>query len=605
MSWDIKQNPYNFVRFSERIVEKDEKGSPLPPPDHSVFSSKSGYIECELRNETPLFTRGKEIGSQEYSFLKINNKLAILSTSIKGMIRSFIEALTGSCLSNFDGGRLDFRKPTNWAGQATYVGIITKIPKTGGELGEIKELEVAWVQTYQNDIKRGSNPQLPKIDLTGFKNGQRVYVKVAEPVTPYINSKGKKIPISYHYVTHIRDAEGSPVSGEKIGYLKLTGKTIPNKKRERVFFENSLGTINFDFREKEDYDYILDTQLARKEKGHSFNTNYQHRKLSVGDLVYFQKEGGKAVKLSNVAVPRLRYIKGRGDRLGRPDDYRRCSKSHPCLACGLFGFVDGEECWAGRVSFSHAIINIHEPVTLQKIKLRPLGSPNPTSCNLYLITMDKNGKPTNIVRDYDGYQIIDNRGNKRDNQDINAPVVLCGRKFYWHKKEIDKILEEAQKISPEIKSQKVISNIEVLTSSNTFKFRVYFHNLTDFELGLLLYALKLEGNMRHKLGMAKNLGFGTVKIDIKVLYIDNLEKKYTTVNTDYRDDKTGEVDKLIERFKSKIPNFDNLPAVQDLKRILDPSKAPSNIGYPEEPDGRNYRWYMEHKNTPLPLLLDQ
>lgn len=604
MTWDIKQNPYNFVRFSERIVEKDEKGNPLPPPDHSIFSGNTGYIECELINETPLFTRGKEVDAQKYDFLRINGKLAILSTSIKGMIRSFIEALTGSCLSNFDEGRLDFRKPTNWAGQKTYAGMVTKIPKTNGESGEIEELEVAWVQTYQNDIKRGKNPLLPKIDLKGFKNGQKVYVKVNGRVSPYVNSKGRTIPTSYYYVTEIRYAMGSPNRDEKVGYLKLTGKTIPNKKRERVFFHQGSRKISFEYKEKEDYDYILDTQLARKEKGHTFNTDFQHKKLSVGDLVYFQKENNKAVKLSNVAVPRLRYIKGRGDRLGRPADYRSCSKSKPCFACRLFGFVDGKNSLSGRVSFSHVIINETEKPELKWIRLRPLGSPNPTSCNLYLMTKDKDGKMSNIVRDYDGYQIVDNKGNKRENQDINAPVFLRGRKFYWHKKEIDEILKEAQKISSKIKSEKVISDIQVLTSSNRFSFMVYFYNLTDFELGLLLYALRLEENMRHKLGMAKNLGFGAVKIEVKTLYIDNMHKKYSSIDLDYRKDKTNEIDRYINTFKSKVSNFDSLPAVKDLKIIMDKTNAPNNIGY-EVIENMQESWYMNNKNIPLPLLPDQ
>jgi CRISPR-associated protein (TIGR03986 family) len=604
MSWDINQNPYNFVRFSQRIVERDENGNPLPPPDHSIFDGNNAYIECELVNETPLFTRGKEIDSQRYEFLRINNRLAILSTSIKGMVRSFIEAMTGSCLSNFDDGRLDFRKPTDWAGQETYAGVVTKIPKTDRESGEIEKLEVAWVQTYQNDVQRGKNPLLPKIDLKGFRNGQKVYVKVFGPVNPYVNSWGRTIPISYYYATAIRDANGLPTPDEKIGYLKSTGKTIPNKKRERVFFHNNLKKIEFEYKEKEDYDYILDAQLARKEKGHTFNTNFQNKKLSVGDLVYFQKENNKAVKLSNVAVPRLRYVKSRKDRLGMSADYKRCSKSNPCLACRLFGFVDGEDSLSGRVSFSHAIINDYETITLQETRLRPLGSPNPTSCNLYLITKDKDGKETKIVRDYDGYQITDGKGNKRENQDINARVFLRGRKFYWHKKEINQILKEAQEISPIIKSQKVISNIEVLTSSNRFSFRVYFHNLTDFELGLLLYALKLEGGMRHKLGMAKNLGFGTVKIDIKSLLIDNIQKKYSALNIDYRENKTAEIEKYITEFKIRVSNFDNLPSVQDLKRILNPDEAPDDLCYEVIDDMRD-SWYMKNKNKPLPLLLHQ
>lgn len=591
MFWNINQNPYNFVRFSERIVEKDANGEPLELPDHSVFSGNSGYIKCELTNETPLFSRGeeKEEGSQKYDFLRINKNLAILSTSIKGMIRSLVETLTGSCLSNFDEGRLDFRKPTSWAGQETWAGIVTRLPGKNGVPGEIQELEIAWVQTYRDDYT------FPKISLSGFKHGQSVYVKTKGPI-PYTNSRGILIPDIY-CATNIRPATGSPAPDEKEGYLKLTGRTINNKKRERVFFHNGVGMIEFEYKEKEDYDYILAQQLDRKKRGHPFNTRFQHEKLSVGDLVYFQKEKSKAVKLSNVAVPRLRYAKGIGDRLDRS---AKCSKSNPCLACRLFGFVDDKDSLSGRVSFSHAVMKNGESPEFGKISLRPLGSPNPTSCNLYLETQD------GTVRDYDGYQITDSKGNKRENQDDNANIFLRGRKYYWHRRgnEIEQIITKAT--APSNANPQMLQNIEVLTSQTAFHFKAHFHNLTDFELGLLLYALKLEGNMRHKLGMAKNLGFGTVKIDVQNLSIDNMTEKYSSLDLNYRKEKTPEeIDKYIKGFQTKIANFDNLVAVQDLRRILDPTRAPENLGYPEESDGKNYRWYMENKNEPLPLLLEQ
>lgn len=599
LDWNIKQNPYNFVRSSDRIVGKDTNGNPMPLPDHSKFSGNSGCIKCEVANETPLFCGGEITESADrhktIKFFRLNEKLAIPSTSLKGMLRSFIESLTGSCMSVFDGSRLDFRKPTSWAGQKTFAGMITKLPNSDNEPGEIKVLEVAWVQTYSDDTQRGSNPILPKIDLHNFQNGNKVYVKTSTLVNQYINSRGNSIPTSYYYIKDIRPVSGDIAADEKVGYVKITGQDVMyQKKRERVFFENNPKTITVAFKEKQDYDHILKQQIERKKKGQTFKTQYQNDKLSVGDLIYFQKENNSAVKLSNVAVPRLRYSKGTGDRTGKPEDYTKCGKSNPCIACRMFGFTEESDSLSGRISFSHAFINESPSSTLNTVILRPLGTPNPTSYNLYLES-DNN----NIVRDYDGYQ-TDPKGNKRENQNINANVHLRGRKFYWHHRNND-ILQRATLNE----RTKLNSTAEVLVSKNAFKFRVYFNNLTDFELGLLLYSLKLEGNMRHKCGMAKNLGFGTVNIAIKNLFIDNLNKKYANLTENYREDKTSVInDFVIGKFKSEISDFDNRPAVQDLKRILDPTRAPGNIGYEVITNIRD-SWYMQNKNVPLPTAQKQ
>lgn len=413
--WNIYQNPYNFVRFSKKIVEKDKSGKPLPLPDHSIFSNNSGYIECTLTNETPLFIGGrikdKKAKHKEIEFFRLSNKLAIPSTSLKGMLRSFIEALTGSCLRTIDKGTLSYRN---------------------------------------------------------------------------------------------------------------------QKLKSRLFYEKSIGDI-----------------------------------------------------------------------LKKDISPNHCTEETPCLACRLFGYVSQEigSNYAGRISISHAFIVEDFHFTLKEnFIMKPLGQPNPTSVNLYLIDKDD----PKIVRDYNSAEIERHGRSFAPSEEKGGNVHLRGRKFYWHKDEDeDKILHNAYFD----KKEKFNSTIEALNPNARFTFKVYFNNLTDFELGLLLYALKLEDNMRHKLGMAKSLGFGSVKINIEKLFIDDMQKKYSNFTLDYREDKAEKIDDYIQGFKLMIPNFDQLPSVEDLRYILNPDKAPKNICYPEEPDGKNYKWYMNNKDKPLPTLL--
>ncbi|MBU0568152.1 TIGR03986 family CRISPR-associated RAMP protein [bacterium] len=567
MSWNINQNPYNFVRFSERIVEKGANGEALELPDHSVFSSSgnSGYIECELTNETPLFCGGeikdKNADHKKIEFFKLNGKLAIPSTSLKGMIRAFIETLTGSCMSIFDRDVLSYREMLRPS--EMKCGMITTLAGRGapGQIGEMQKMRV------------------PISEVRSFKNGDTVSFNISgTPQTAHIDS-----------------------NGSHTGILKKNEKNIGLKNHERIYYNPAKQHFGFSQDEQTKYNRIVNTHIAnwkRMNKPSGVTETNFHR-LSIGDLVIFQASGGNAFNLAYIEVPRLSYNNSRGYFLEKdiPENY--CTESQRCLACRLFGYVDQKTKtnYSGRISISHGVISGDSTTSYTTIK--PLGEPNPTSVNLYLV--DEKDRTT--VRDYNNAK-IERHGESfaSSRTDIGGDVHLRGRKFYWHKKEKD-VLENAK----EEEKVKVNSTIEALEAKAKFFFKVHFHNLTDFELGLLLYALKLEGSMRHKLGMAKSLGFGTVKIDIQNLSIDDMTKKYSSLNLDYRKKKTPEeIDKYIkEEFQTKIANFDDLVAVQDLRRILDPARAPESLGYPEESDGKNYKWYMENKNKPLPLLLNQ
>jgi CRISPR-associated protein (TIGR03986 family) len=61
-----------------------------------------------------------------------------------------------------------------------------------------------------------------------------------------------------------------------------------------------------------------------------------------------------------------------------------------------------------------------------------------------------------------------------------------------------------------------------------FKGRIRFENLTEFELGALLSALQLPENCRHKIGMGKPLGLGSVKIT-PALFLSNRQQRYTSL----------------------------------------------------------------------------
>ncbi len=61
---------------------------------------------------------------------------------------------------------------------------------------------------------------------------------------------------------------------------------------------------------------------------------------------------------------------------------------------------------------------------------------------------------------------------------------------------------------------------------NPFWFHLDFDNLSDAELTLLITALRPSDAFRHKLGLGKSLGLGTVRLDIAGLFLVDRQQRY-------------------------------------------------------------------------------
>jgi CRISPR/Cas system CSM-associated protein Csm3 (group 7 of RAMP superfamily) len=95
-------DPYGFVRLVGRPDRQ-------PGTPHHQFAGESGLLSCRLTTQTPLFvfdpafartTRGEHQSAQ---FPVRRGEAIIPGTSLKGVIRSVVEAVEASCLTLFDG----------------------------------------------------------------------------------------------------------------------------------------------------------------------------------------------------------------------------------------------------------------------------------------------------------------------------------------------------------------------------------------------------------------------------------------------------------------------------------------------------------------------
>lgn len=82
---------------------------------------------------------------------------------------------------------------------------------------------------------------------------------------------------------------------------------------------------------------------------------------------------------------------------------------------------------------------------------------------------------------------------------------IRGRKFYFHR--------PLGIVNDAVKSR-YNKWVKPVQPGSAFTFRVTCDGLAEDDLGLLLYALALEGDMAHKVGMGKPLGLGSARIEI-------------------------------------------------------------------------------------------
>jgi len=606
-------NPYNFVRPGKAAKRE-------PPVWHHKFEGHSGKIVCTLKTRTPIFIpdseiEEKEVGKGKYhkimKFYRVNGELRLPSTSLKGMTRSVAEAASNSCFSQFEEGRLDYRTTRI----ELIAGKVLSLP-TKERLGEIQGMDRAWIAISPHQIQatNGRGVSIASIP-PGKKNGDEIYIKI-QPIPGYIssrkmkNGRRKPIRVPFNIVTHVSDTQGS---GFKKGILKITEKTISNKKRERVFFGNKK-VFKFNSKEKENYDYILKNQIERARREEKVLPR-QSDELSVGDLIYFVDEGRDAQgnlgakHLSRVEIPRIRYHEGRGDLLSV--DYHPCSDIRSlCPACRIFGTVienpPAEEtefkAFAGNIRFSEGKLLPNQTVNTRSGILRILSSPKPTSFNFYL----KDPKNPEQVRNYDGQAIITEKG-KINSSDVGK-VVLRGRKFYWHQP-FDESLKKYFTTEKELKAEKqglhLTSTVELLQPSVEFEFAIEFENLKPEEIGILLWSLELEVGMAHKLGRGKPLGLGSVEINIKEFQIINRLKRYQEIFSDGVED--GNKKESISAFKHWLEKwndnkpFDEIVNIKGLKSIMNLKNPPDDaVHYPRG----GYQWFMYRKNEPLLNISD-
>lgn len=232
--------------------------------------------------------------------------------------------------------------------------------------------------------------------------------------------------------------------------------------------------------------------------------------LRDGDLVYFRCDDKKPMTAKDIVPVRIsRYmspktmgnildkeflpctvngINGNDFEIEVSSDMAPFQLPHPdglCPACHLFG----TSFYKGRVRFGFA-----------KLKGEPhwyIPEENGTNNSMWILPQEspRYSWSIPISKDYneDGLEIL-------------------GRSFYVHHPKSADFLRYKQAEIEKIREAKAV---QPLANGNQFTFDVHFDNLSTAELGLLIYTIELQDGLAHKIGRAKEQGFGSVVMTVK------------------------------------------------------------------------------------------
>lgn len=256
-------------------------------------------------------------------------------------------------------------------------------------------------------------------------------------------------------------------------------------------------------------------------------------------------------------TPRLRLFYDHTIKEGLDRKHKEGSVDY---AKAIFGYVKGEESYRSKVSFTDAVIKgmDNSGSLLCGEKQAILLEPKPTSYMDY-VKPDEKGNPVTY--------------NK-------AGFSLRGVKQYWLK---NKVVDMSH-IDPKLSN--VTTKFQPLDAGVEFAGKVRFQNLTQDELGLLLWSIRLNKSSEMNVGKGKPYGYGRIKTELKEVKIVEMRRAYGMTGglelDPFRTLEQSEVEEYIEKYKDTINSvlpegtIDMLPHIQEFFMIKDAGNIPDN-----------------------------
>lgn len=609
MSEQLFINPYNFIPFGSSIEKKRRSREAAYQDRESLIS---GWLTVDLDTKTPLIipdgahpkywdcerqkyienpgSKQKKDLHREYDFMRIPDengveRPVVPGSEIRGMLRSVYEAATDSCVPF-----LLSDKPISQ--RIPVLGSMQKRGLLAYERINPESEERRWV-LYSTDEERVSVGRNFHGKVSDYKNGD------------YVTGRGwlqYNIPVNLnknYHITYLKEKE--PIY--KWDFLTENGE-IDNKRNEEPYrlLKAALNRKNDGERRPEERgenrngspneipNRNIYNALERAKKGGDNKIPVYYREIRQGEETF--------IYLSNSSIGRIGLRRGWQEIMG---SHAPCNNTERlCPACLLFGTIQ-DKGLKGHIRFTDAV-----PVSHWESKrhtLQILGEPKATAFEFYQ-KKPKGNRITYWNFDFYGQKVrLPGEKQARIQYSMLDEAAPRGRKMYWHSPTAEDTL-------------KTNMNTTTETIEGSFEFQIYFDQITRKQLQDLIWVITLGENQKdstkqHKLGHAKPLGYGSVKLTIREETIrkirktkDSFEIKLVTVSGDRLSTTPGQETDLNEN------------AVCNLLAMCNTRSVPGNIPvmYPKAMDNKGnefiYQWFSDNRINPkylqvLPEILDK
>ncbi len=582
--------PYNFVPLNEIVVEAE----PIPPFNtysHENPKRYTGWIKLRIETKTPLYIRDtltqKEMEKQakiegenkrnntkkryiNSDFFSPGGKLKIPGSSLRGMVRNLVEIVSFGKFGAYDDKRLYFRSFADSAAPSLQKDYVENMIERLYDEKNHVYFAIKPVAGYLRKTRANHFVIVPAIE----DENKTTFYKVEESkllsstafkkIYPEKMSKGRGPNRYYKFLDHPVIFQGEPPRKHGISYWgEVQEIGVKKQEQDNTSWQNGW-LICTGWMNKKHLHWVINSPNHRSKplqideellQSYKDDVNRHEEANLLKKLeknpqkypdgipcFYICNEQGEIISFGHTGMFRLAYQKTIGQHI--PEKLKDENK------CDIVGAIFGNEnTFAGRVFFEDALLqdgqNSADVLTGDRVP-KNLSSPKPTTFQHYL---EQTEKP---AQDLDHY---------------NSETPIRGNKLYWHKSG-EHWLEDANK--QEQLPQKILQGketqhtlINAVKSGTSFTGRIRFENLSEIELGALLFCLDLPDDCLHKLGMGKPLGLGSVKIT-PTLHLSDRVKRYMNLFTEWEENSTKSEN--LNRFEKAFEEYviDKIaPSMQD------------------------------------------
>ncbi len=607
--------PYNFIPLNNKVVSI--KGD-LPSFDRYSENRNTGYIELEITTKTPIYVRDtltKDESIQDFEanqnknekshipyrnpeFYSPSGEIAIPGSSLRGMLRTMVEMVTFGRFGFFDDKRLYYR------GLADMTSLREEYAKymasSYDKKTKLKKYKMSAGIMVKDDLDYYITP-------AEFNNINKEEAK--QICNDYKEFSYHKIGDKYLVISGNMENKKNPEKGKQHDWVIVPSKS--NKGKFKISEEDINDYIND--KNRNSFDIIEELKSGIPEVP-CFYVNYKNDRTSFGHTPMF----------------RLAYKKTIGEHIPPELKDKTDLETKPDYANAIFGYVeeitqenDKKKTISrpSRVFFSDATLEKGQNKIqfANEIVPKVLSEPKPTTFQHYLDQSDRNEVKMEEVE-------AKKKGNKKEKEIVKKRYRnhyntencnIRGNKAYWHNSNLldnhwfeqgNQIKLKEQMETGEITKEfnpKVHTIIKPVKKGVSFKSKIRFENLSDEEIGALLFALELPEGCCHKIGMAKPLGLGSIEIKTK-LFLSNVENRYSSFVSEWNgiEEQNGERFKKVfmDHVNKELKHDGDLwehPRTKELKEMLtfENRLSPKKLSYMEIEKGSGKE--NEFKTRPI------